>query len=372
MLERIDDWRDAPVWEPASIAARDQQLVRAPRRFARESRVRSGRCRIRRCGARSEAARRAAIASPSSTTTSSAATSFANVRGAAGLREIEGDVRDRDAVVRALAGCDAVIHLACVSNDPSYELDPELSKSINYDCFPMFVEEAKRAGVQALHLRFVEFGLRRQRGARGARGPSAAGADRLLEVQGAVRADRARREPSRRLHDDGIAPGDRVRGLDPDALRPLGEHPHEPRHPQPQNHRLRRLAAAPEHAHRGRDRSLRQVLLEPADRIAGKTYNAGYQNRSIADIAAIVRTVVRTSCRRSAPIEIVTHADRRHALLPRELRTDRGGTRFTPRLHDRGRGARHLRVVPRRAFPEQLEDPRYFNVRTLKQQATPV
>ena len=73
--------------------------------------------------------------------------SLAALRGAAGLREIEGDVRDRDAVCRALDGCDAVIHLACVSNDPSFELDPDLARTINYDCFPMFVEESKRAGV---------------------------------------------------------------------------------------------------------------------------------------------------------------------------------------------------------------------------------
>jgi nucleoside-diphosphate-sugar epimerase len=73
---------------------------------------------------------------------------FDTVRGAAGLREVEGDVRDRAAVARALEGCDAVIHLACVSNDPSFELDPELSKSINYDCFPMFVDESKKAGVK--------------------------------------------------------------------------------------------------------------------------------------------------------------------------------------------------------------------------------
>ena len=57
-------------------------------------------------------------------------------------------MRDRSAVQRALDGCDAVVHLACVSNDPSFELDPDLSKSINYDCFPMMLDESKRAGVK--------------------------------------------------------------------------------------------------------------------------------------------------------------------------------------------------------------------------------
>ena len=72
---------------------------------------------------------------------------LANIRGAAGLREIAGDVRDADLVSRSLAGCDTVIHLACISNDPSFELDPELGKSINYDCFPHLVAASKRAGV---------------------------------------------------------------------------------------------------------------------------------------------------------------------------------------------------------------------------------
>src|SRR5258708_13551074 len=47
-------------------------------------------------------------------------------RGNPGLREVKGDLRDPAAVKRALDGCDAVIHLACISNDPSFELDPDL------------------------------------------------------------------------------------------------------------------------------------------------------------------------------------------------------------------------------------------------------
>src|SRR5258706_436828 len=58
---------------------------------------------------------------------------FATLPDRDGLTEIKGDLRDPDAVARAVAGCDAVIHLACISNDPSFELDPGLGKSINYD-----------------------------------------------------------------------------------------------------------------------------------------------------------------------------------------------------------------------------------------------
>src|SRR5688572_26805392 len=51
------------------------------------------------------------------------------------LQLVELDIRDGDRLKRELKGIDAVIHLACISNDPSFELDPTLGKSINYDAF---------------------------------------------------------------------------------------------------------------------------------------------------------------------------------------------------------------------------------------------
>lgn len=72
---------------------------------------------------------------------------FAEHRSPA-LREIVGDIRDPEVVAWALDGVDAVIHLACISNDPSYDLDPALGRSINYDAFRPLVRAAKAAGVQ--------------------------------------------------------------------------------------------------------------------------------------------------------------------------------------------------------------------------------
>ena len=64
------------------------------------------------------------------------------------LIEVKGDLRNGADVARAVAGCDAVIHLACISNDPSFDLDPELGRSINYDCFRPLVRRARDAGVR--------------------------------------------------------------------------------------------------------------------------------------------------------------------------------------------------------------------------------
>src|ERR1035438_5569483 len=38
--------------------------------------------------------------------------------------------------------------MACISNDPSFELDADLSKTINYDCFEPLVIASKQAGVR--------------------------------------------------------------------------------------------------------------------------------------------------------------------------------------------------------------------------------
>jgi nucleoside-diphosphate-sugar epimerase len=73
---------------------------------------------------------------------------FAHLRDNPRLIEIKGDLRNPADVARGLAGCDAVIHLACISNDPSFDLDPALGRSINYDCFRPLVQAAKAAGVR--------------------------------------------------------------------------------------------------------------------------------------------------------------------------------------------------------------------------------
>jgi len=72
------------------------------------------------------------------------------VRDHPGLEQIKGDLRDRALLERVVPGCDAVIHLACISNDPSFELDPALGRSINYDAFCNLVEVAEARDVRRL------------------------------------------------------------------------------------------------------------------------------------------------------------------------------------------------------------------------------
>jgi len=64
------------------------------------------------------------------------------------LTIIKGDIRDAGLLQKSIPGHDAVIHLACISNDPSFELNPNLGKSINLDAFEPMVKISKDAGVQ--------------------------------------------------------------------------------------------------------------------------------------------------------------------------------------------------------------------------------
>jgi len=46
---------------------------------------------------------------------------------------IEGDIRDKDVLDKSLDNVDHVIHLAAISNDPCSDLDPELTKQVNFE-----------------------------------------------------------------------------------------------------------------------------------------------------------------------------------------------------------------------------------------------
>ena len=64
------------------------------------------------------------------------------------LNIISGDIRETKILENNIPGHDAVIHLACISNDPSFELNPKLGKSINYDAFEPLVSISKNHGVK--------------------------------------------------------------------------------------------------------------------------------------------------------------------------------------------------------------------------------
>jgi len=63
------------------------------------------------------------------------------------LNKVKGDIRDIDLLEKTIPGHEIVIHLACISNDPSFELNPSLGKSINYDAFEPLVKTSVKKKV---------------------------------------------------------------------------------------------------------------------------------------------------------------------------------------------------------------------------------
>ena len=64
------------------------------------------------------------------------------------LKAIKGDIRNQDLLKKLIPGHDIVIHLACISNDPSFEMNPTLGKSINFDAFRPLVEISKKGNIK--------------------------------------------------------------------------------------------------------------------------------------------------------------------------------------------------------------------------------
>ena len=220
------------------------------------------------------------------------------------LEEFEGDLRDSAVVARAVSGCDAVIHLACISNDPSFELNPVLGRSINLDAFPPLVKLSREAGVR----RFIF-----------ASSSSVYGISDSPDV--------TEDHPLRPLTDYSRFKADcepiLLEQQSPDfttlVLRPATLCGYSPRQRLDltvnilTNHAIcnRRITVfggsqlRPNFHVEDMAELYLQVLKEPSERIAGQVFNAGYENHSVSALALIVKQVVEKELE-CGNIEIVT------------------------------------------------------------------
>ena len=107
------------------------------------------------------------------------------------------------------------------------------------------------------------------------------------------------------------------------------------------------------------------LTLEPT-RIAGRTYNAGYQNRTVAEIAEIVRAVVAAEVPGRERIEVVTTPSndlRSYHISSERIARELG---LVPKrtiedaVHDLCRAFAEGRV------PNALDDIRYYNVKAIQ------
>ena len=222
-----------------------------------------------------------------------------DVRDHPGLEVVRGDLRDRGTVGQSVTDCSAVIHLACISNDPSFELDPDLGKSINYDAFRPLVEAARDAGVR----RFI---YASSSSVYGVKQEESVTEDLSLEPLTDYSKYKALCEDVLREYQT------------PDfttvILRPATVCGYSPRlrldltvniltNHAFTNGRIRVFGGSQyrPHLHIEDMTDLYVRLLElPDDQLAGRTWNAGYENHTVLEIASQIRSVLA-----DRPVEIV-------------------------------------------------------------------
>lgn len=281
------------------------------------------------------------------------------------LRIVSADLRDTPTFSKAVAGCGAVIHLACISNDPSFELDPALGKSINFDCFEPMVLASQAAGVK----RFIYASSSSVYGV--SESPNVDETHPLKPLTDYSKFKAMCEEVLARLKKPGFAAC---------VIRPATVCGYSPRTRMDLSVNIltnlavnkRRITVFGGSQKRPNihidDISdlYVQLLALPVEKIDGKTWNAGYQNYTIADLAKMAKTVVEHEFPEKAPIEIVTSPTddlRSYHVGSEKISRDIG---FKPK-HTVEDAMRDLcRAFKAGKLPGSLDDPRYFNVKTMK------
>ncbi len=284
---------------------------------------------------------------------------FAQYRDNPALTEFKADLRDTAAVARAVEGCDAVIHLACISNDPSFELDPDLGKSINYDCFRPLVHAAKAAGVR----RFIY-----------ASSSSVYGIKEGVEVTEDLSLEPLTDYSRFKALCERVLEEEREPGFATLTLRPATVCGYAPRqrldvivniltNHAVNNHRIKVFGGSqlrPNIHIRDMVRCYLHCLDLPAEAIDGGIFNVGYENRSLMDLADIVIDVV-------GDVEVVVEPTddlRSYHVSSEKIRRDLG---FAPQHTLKEAVADLAAAFAAGKLPNPLEDPRYYNIKTMQE-----
>jgi nucleoside-diphosphate-sugar epimerase len=276
------------------------------------------------------------------------------------LQQIKGDLRDRDVLRKSLPGCDTVIHLACVSNDPSFELNPDLGKSINYDAFRPLVEISRDSGVR----RFIYASTSSVYGIKEEENVSEELALKPLTDYSKYKAlceDILREYQSRDFTTVTIRPAT-VCGYSPRLRLDLTVNILT-------NHAINRGTITVFGGEQKRPNIhiddvtdlYVDLLTRPDGEIAGKTWNAGYENHRVSEIAEMVRQVVGPE--RVKVVTSPTDDLRSYHISSEKIRRDLG---FVAKrtLQD---AIRDLTGAFRAGkIPNPMDDIRYYNVKTMQ------
>jgi nucleoside-diphosphate-sugar epimerase len=282
------------------------------------------------------------------------------------LKVVKADIRDTAKLAAEFKGIEAVINLACISNDASFELDEKLSTTINLDAFEPMVIAAKKAGVK----RFVYCSSSSVYGV--SESPDVT-EDHPLVPLTLYNKYKGMCEPLLFKHQSpdfvcvtirpatlcGYAPRQRL-DLSVNILT---------------NHAVNNKKITVFGGSQKRPNlhvqdmvDLYKLLLEvPNEKIAGQTFNAGFQNLSIMEIAQIVKRIVQEEFPDKGEIPIVTTPTddiRSYHVNSDKIRRVLG---FGPKrtIEDAVRDL--CRAFKAGKLPRSMDDTFYYNVRRLKE-----
>ncbi len=281
------------------------------------------------------------------------------------LRLVEGDIRNTEHFAAAVQGCNAVIHLACISNDASFELDEALSRTVNYECFEPMVVAAKRAGAK----RFIYASSSSVYGVSDA--PDVTEEHPLVPLT-LYNKYKGLCEPLLFKHHSPdfvcvtVRPaticgfGRRLR-LDL-SVNILTNH-------AVTNNKITVFGGSQmrPNLHIQDMCDLYELMLEaPDDRVAGQIFNVGHQNMAIATIAEKVKTIVEERVSSKGPISIVTTPS--DDLRSYHVNSDKIARvlGFRPKLAVGDAVVELCEAFNRGEIPDSMTSNAYYNVRTMK------
>lgn len=282
------------------------------------------------------------------------------------LTVTQGDVRDLDRFKEAIFGYESVIHLACISNDPSFELNPDLSRSINFDAFEPTVLACKQSGVS----RFIYASSSSVYGVSDA--PEVTEEHPLVPLTDYNKFKGLTEPVLLKYQDDNFTTV---------VIRPATICGYSPRMRLDlsvnilTNHAINKrkitVFGGPQrrpNIHINDICDLYTSLLEmPSSMIAGEIFNAGYENHSISNLATIVKTIVEAEYPELTPIEIeCTDSDdlRSYHVSSKKIAERLG---FVPKrtIEDAVRDL--CKAFQKKALPDSFENPNYFNVKRIQE-----
>ncbi|NGX34826.1 MAG: UDP-glucose 4-epimerase [Candidatus Anoxychlamydiales bacterium] len=286
---------------------------------------------------------------------------FDELENKSNLTLIKGDVRDLDKIEKAVQGCDVVIHLACISNDPSFELNPELGKSVNLDCFEPLVKICKEYKVK----RFIYassssvYGIKKEENVT---------EDMSLEPLTDYSKFKVLCEKIllSNVDDDfigtvirpatvcGYAPRQRLDVI----VNILTNHAYN-------NGRIKVVGGAQLRPNIHIDDMVRayiSVLEAPKEKVQGEIFNAGYQNYSVLEISKMVQN--RVSKKRKVDMEVVPTNDNRSYHVSSEKIAEKLGFKAKYTIEDAVESL--IGAFEQKKLKDPLRNKLYFNIETMK------